>query len=237
MAKLPEMFNCASVEPAGVSANQLPLSGPVGHPVIITSSELKENKNHDGGFLELNVRVIEGEFVGAEGPYRLNLFNKNEKTVEIAYKQLSALGYVCGQLNIADSAQLHNIPFKCIVGNQKLTAEQAAKQAAGETVVPFTEIKGVLHMDGSAPGKSAGAASAPAQAPTPPATFTPPPVAAVAQPAAPEPAAWTPGPAVPVQQAAPASAAPASAAPASAAPAWAANPVAAAGAAPPWGAK
>lgn len=145
MAKL--VFNAANVEPAGMSS-MLPVSGPEGLPVIISASEIKENAAKDGGYLELTLTVIDGDHRGESGAYRLNLYHKNEKTVEIAYRQLSAVCHVVNVFNVADTQQLHNIPFRAIVGLQKRKVDW--KEGDAE----YTEVKGVLHADGSQPGKS-----------------------------------------------------------------------------------
>ena len=201
MAQL--QFDATKVEPAGMSS-QLPVSGPDGYSVIISASEMKENKDKTGGYLELTLQVIDGEHKGESGAYRLNLFHSTPKTVEIAYRQLSAICHAVGVFQVGDSTQLHNIPFKAVVGLQK-----------GENPEGYTEVKGVLCMDGSAPGKPKSAAPAAQPAPVQPA----------AQAAQAAPAAWGQQPAASTPEAASAT---------SAAP-WSQQP--AAQAAPPWGQK
>lgn len=141
-------FDATKVEPAGLSS-QLPVSGPDGYGVVISASEMKENKDKTGGYLELTLQVIDGDHKGESGAYRLNLFHSNAKTVEIAYRQLSAICHAVGVFQVGDSTQLHNIPFKAVVGLQK-----------GENPEGYTEVKGVLCFDGSAPGKPKGPAQA-----------------------------------------------------------------------------
>lgn len=141
-------FDATQVDPAGISS-QLPVSGPEGYNVIISASEMKENKDKTGGYLELTLQVIDGEHKGETGAYRLNLYHTSAKAVEIAYRQLSAICHAVGVFQVADSTQLHNIPFKAVVGLQK-----------GENPEGYTEVKGVLCMDGSAPGKPKGPAPA-----------------------------------------------------------------------------
>ncbi|MCK5616101.1 hypothetical protein KAR91_80300, partial [Candidatus Pacearchaeota archaeon] len=147
---MPEMqFNATNVKPASVSQPQLPISGKEGHDVVITASEILENAAKNGGFLALTLLVTAGEHQGAEGVYRLNLYNNSEKAVEIAYGQLSAICHVVNVIDVSATEQLHNIPFKAVVGLQKPPNDEG-----------YTEIKGVLHSDGSLPGKSTGAAGA-----------------------------------------------------------------------------
>ena len=220
MANLGMTFDCTSVQPQGNSA-QLPVSGPEGLPVIITASEMKATANDpQAGFLEMTLQVTEGEHAGQTGMFRLNIFSKSEKAVIVAMRQLSALGYVTGVLNISDSAQLHNRPFRVIVGYQKRKADWK------DGDVEYTEVKGVKDSNGADPGKSKGGAAqapaAPAAPPTPPAAAAQP----VAQPAAAQAASAAPvwGGAAPAAE------------PVAAAPAWASNPAAGAAAAPPWAA-
>jgi len=229
MAQFPQGFSARTVAPQG-NFSQLPISSSDGWPMVITASEMKASKgNANNGYLELNVRIIEGEHTGQEGKYRINLFNENAKTVEIAARQLSALCHVCNNPDAVDSSQLHNQPFRGVVGLQK---------KANADDADMTEIKGVKHMDGSDPGKSNGAG--PAAAPAPPAPPQQAPQAPV-QPAAPQQAApaWGAAPApAQAQPAAPAAPAWNGAAPAAPAqPTWAAPQPAAGAAAPPWAGK
>ena len=165
MAQL--QFNAHQVPPASAATPQLPVSDKAGWPMVITASEIKENKSKDGGYLELTLTIIDGSHKGQEGIDRLNIFNKSEKATSIAYGQLSAYCHVTNVYEVADSQQLHNIPFRGVVGMSAKKADW--KEGDAE----YTEIKGVLHMDGSAPGKSTGAPSAAAPTPVPMPTPTP----------------------------------------------------------------
>lgn len=136
MAQLIQPFDASKVDPSQGSS-----ALPIGkHPVIVESSEVKPNKNNDGGYLQLNIRITDGPQAGAVGAYRLNLYHSNPQTVEIAHKQLSAICYVTGVFLLQDSAQLHNIPFIIEVGPQKNDAQ-------------YTEVKKVFDIQGNEPGK------------------------------------------------------------------------------------
>ena len=214
--QLIQPFNAQNFDPSQ-SVGSLPIGR---HPVVIVSSEVKPNKNNDGGYLQLDLKIIDGPMQGTTGAYRLNLYHNNAQTVEIAHRQLSAVCYVTGVFQVNDSSQLHNIPFIIDVAPQKNDPQ-------------YTEVKKVFDMNGNEPGKTGqgGAAqAAPVQQ----------------QPAQQQPAqaagAWGGQPAQ--QQAAPASAwgqpaqqQPAQAAPAAAAGNWQQQPAqgqAAAGGAAPW---
>ena len=85
MAQLIQAFNAQQYDPTQGGG-----SLPVGrHPVIIESSEVKANKANDGGYLQLNLKLIDGPQTGTTGPYRLNLYHSNPQTAEIAHRQLS----------------------------------------------------------------------------------------------------------------------------------------------------
>ena len=147
MAQLIQAFNAQQYDPTQGGG-----SLPVGrHPVIIESSEVKANKANDGGYLQLNVKLIDGPQTGATGAYRLNLYHSNPQTAEIAHRQLSAICHCVGVFNVQDSGQLHNIPFIIEVGLQK--GEEAAQKG-------YTEVKKVFDINGNEPGKAGQGAPA-----------------------------------------------------------------------------
>lgn len=202
MAQLIQAFNAQTVDPSqGVGG--LPIGK---HPVVVDSSEVKPNKENNGGYLQLNLKIIDGPQTGTVGAYRLNLYHSNQQTVEIAHRQLSAVCHVTGVFMLQDSAQLHNIPFIVEVGPQKNDPQ-------------YTEVKKVFDINGNEPGK-AGQGQAPAQ----PAAAAP--QGFGQQPAQQQaPAAWG----APQGQQAP------QAAPQGNAPAWGQQPAQAPAAAPAWG--
>jgi hypothetical protein len=186
MAQLIQAFNAQQYDPTqGVGG--LPIGK---HPVIVESSEVKANAKNDGGYLQLNLKIIDGPQTGTVGAYRLNLYHSNQQTVEIAHRQLSAVCHVVGVFNVQDSAQLHNIPFMVEVGPQKNDPQ-------------YTEVKRVFDINGNEPGK-AGQGQQPQQ----PQGFGQQPAQ---QPAAQQPGAWGQQgqqPAAPAQGSAPAWGAP-----------------------------
>ena len=167
MAQLIQAFNAQQFDPTQ-STGGLPIGK---HPVIVDSSEVKPNKENNGGYLQLNLKIIDGPQQGTVGAYRLNLYHSNQQTVEIAHRQLSAVCHVTGQFMLQDSAQLHNIPFIVEVGPQKNDAQ-------------YTEVKKVFDINGNEPGK-AGQGQAPQQPAQQPQTgFAPQQQAPAQQPAA-----------------------------------------------------
>ena len=147
MAQLIQAFNAQQYDPTQGGG-----SLPVGRlPVIVESSEVKANKANDGGYLQLNLKLIDGPQTGTTGAYRLNLYHSNPQTAEIAHRQLSAICHCVGVFNVQDSSQLHNIPFIIEVGLQK--GEEAAQKG-------YTEVKKVFDINGNEPGKAGQGAPA-----------------------------------------------------------------------------
>lgn len=148
MTQLIHAFNPLDFDPSQGGG-----SWPLGkHPVIIESAEVKPTKDNSSGYLQLNLKVIDGPNVGTTGPYRLNLYNQSQEAAQIAHRQLSAICHVTQTFQLGpDGTQLQylfNKPFVIEVGMQK--GEEA--QAKG-----YTEIKRVFDMSGNEPGKANGA--------------------------------------------------------------------------------
>lgn len=154
MAQLQSAFNAQQFDPTqGGNFSQLPVGK---HVVVIVASEVKATSDNTGGLVQYDLQVIEGPGTGKTGPMRLNLYNKSDKARQIAESQQAALCYATGVLQLQDTQQLHGIPFMVEVENQDLTAQQLEKQAAGETVTPFTQVRKILNRDGSLPGMQGG---------------------------------------------------------------------------------
>lgn len=216
-----QVFDANTVEPASFSPPP-PLAD---YHVRIIESEAKPTKDNTGGYLSLTLEILDpGPYQGRKIPYNLNLFHANPQTIEIAYRQLSAVCHVTKTFQIQDSRQLHGIPFIANIGPQANNPQ-------------YANVFGVKDINGALPGKAGqaapaafpvAAAPAPTAAPPawgPPAPMAPPAAAPVAPRVWGQPEASQPPPAAP----APAWGPPAAAAP----PAW--SPQAAAPPqAPPW---
>lgn len=164
--QFPQPFDARNIPPASVGTSQLPVSDKDGHLVTITDSEVKPTKSGDGGLLELTLTIMEGEFAGQNGIYRLNLWNSSDKARQIAQGQMSAVCHVTNVFNVQDSRQLHGIPFRAVVALQKGN-EQNNNNEAG-----YTEVKGVKFAGGGDPGKPNQQQQAPQQQQPQP-TFVP----------------------------------------------------------------
>jgi len=87
--------------------------------VVITESEMKQNRNTPGSHLALTFEVIEGEYKGRKLFTNLNLDNPNRQAVKIARAELSAICRAVGVMTPKDSMELHNLPMRVRVGLEK----------------------------------------------------------------------------------------------------------------------
>ena len=138
MAALVKPFDASKVDPEQGMSNL-----PVGrHKVVIETSEVKPTKDGSNGKVQFNLVIVEGDSQNVTGAYNLNLYHSNPQVVQIAEKQLSALCHVTGVMNLADTQQLHGIPFYI----------EVVKQTKGEGAEKgYTEIKKVFDASGNEP--------------------------------------------------------------------------------------
>lgn len=139
MAQLMQAFDARQYDPSQL-ASQLPVGD---HLVVAYQSEIKPTKDSGGGYLQYDLRIVEGPNAGATGPKRFNLYNGSQKAVEIAHRELSAMAHACGVFQITDSAQLHDIPFRVRVELQK--GEAGSKNG-------YTEVTRIFDRNGNEPG-------------------------------------------------------------------------------------
>lgn len=130
---------------------------------VIVHSSLENNKQGNGGYLELEIVVIEGPLKDQTMKDRLNLLHPNAQTVAIANKQLAAYCAVIGVHMFNDTQELHNKPFMFDVGFQKGHEPSQEKPAGG-----YTEIKALYDMNGNKPGQAGAGPQNPQQAAPPP---------------------------------------------------------------------
>jgi len=145
--------------------------------VAIDHSEIKENSAKNGAYLELRMKVLDGEHANKPVFNRLNIQNQNQQAQDIAYADLSAICHVTGVYNIQDSSQLHGVPFQV-----KLNVRKSEEHGDSN------DVKGYKDAHGNDPGKAgAGPAQPAAQPPAQPAQQAAP---VAQQPAQPQ-AGWT----------------------------------------------
>jgi hypothetical protein len=176
-------FDASQVAPDTGAQDALPAGW---YDVVMEASEMKPTKDNTGAYLECKLNVIAPQnFQGKKIYTRLNLRNSNATAQEIGYKQLSAICHAVGVLQVADSAQLHNIPFKVKL---KLRPAEGPYEASNDV----TAYKNINEQVGVPAVAGFPAASAAPAAPMAPPSF--------AAPAAPLPPAAAPAPAPAAQQ-------------------------------------
>lgn len=152
------------------------------YPFIITAEEYKPNKKGDGNYLQLDYTVADGQHKGKKVIVRLNLQNPNAQAVEIAYRELAALGVVLNLPFINDSSELLNKPFYAKV----IVKPGGINETTGQQYGDGNEIKGYKNINEPIPGTGA------APAPGPTAPVPPKPPGAIVPPPANQAAGWTP---------------------------------------------
>lgn len=102
-------FSAASVEPMQPRSFAPLPNGD--YEMIIVKSDVKPTKAGTGHYLELEMQVLAGEHSGRRHWERLNVDNPNKTAEEIAKAALASLCFAVGVTDMADTAQLHDIPF------------------------------------------------------------------------------------------------------------------------------
>ena len=169
MALLNETFDASGVEPAA----PMELLPPGRYVAQIVQSEMQPTKAGDGQLLWLELEVLDGPHRGRKIWDRLNLANRNQQTVEIAQRQLSAICHAVGQIQVSDSEQLHFRPVLVTLAvepdsrDEYMPVEQRRKQ---------NKVKGYSAAGGAAaPARPAPAPSAQQAAAPPTLSAAPPP--------------------------------------------------------------
>lgn len=120
---------------------------PIGtHTVIITGGGIKTTNDQMSGYLELDVKIVEGPQMNATGVIRYNLYNKSKKAAKIAHEKFSALCHVIGVFRVDFVSQIANKPFKVQV-------EPQADQPQFTEVVKVFDVNGNEPRQGGAPAQ------------------------------------------------------------------------------------
>lgn len=162
-------FDATNIAPDTGSQDALPAGW---YDVVMEASEMKPTKDGTGAYLETKFNVIAPQpHAGKKVFARLNLRNQNATAQEIAYKQLSAICHAVGVLQVADSAQLHNLPLKVKLKLRKADGDYEANNE----ITAFKNINEQVALAnvGGFPPAAGGFAPPPAFA-TPPAFAVPP---------------------------------------------------------------
>jgi hypothetical protein len=143
MAYLGQNFDANNVEPAA----PIDVISPGDYLAQIVRSDMKDTKDSQGKFLELEFDILEGEYQGRKLWARLNLVNRNEKAQQIAQRELSAICHATGQIQISDSEALHFKPLVLTVH-----AKPAGPDKGGVHREAQNEIKGYAPAGGAPRG-------------------------------------------------------------------------------------
>jgi hypothetical protein len=165
MASLNGTFDATEVAPA-VPLEVLPPGKYLAH---LIESEMQPTKAGDGQLLKLVFEVLEGPSARRKIFDQLNLVNRNEQTVEIAQRTLSAICHAVGQVHVSDSEQLH---FKPLIVTLKV--EPAGPDKYGVYRDARNKVAGYSAANA---GAAAGTGPRPASPGPRPAAAAPPPAA------------------------------------------------------------
>ena len=152
MVALRETFDSSQVEPAG----EMGVIAPGEYTAAIIDSEFKDTKKNDGRFLSLTYKIEGGPEDGRQLWHNLNLENPNEKAMEIAYRELSAICGAVGKVQVSDTEELHGIPHKIKVEVETFTKNDGS-QGKSNRIKKFSGMNG--RPSGAANGGGGGGTS------------------------------------------------------------------------------
>lgn len=120
---------------------------PGDYQAMVTAAELKDTKAGDGQYIELVIQITDGEHAGRRLWERLNIYNKNKQTEDIARSQLNSLGNACGHPRLTDTDHLIDVPFTISLDidrrdttRNKIMGYSAAKGAARSAPKPSAPV-------------------------------------------------------------------------------------------------
>ncbi len=144
--RLQNPFNANQIPPdQGSGFRFLPLGE---YPFRITGGEVKANFANDGGLVQFDGEVLQGEHAGQQASFSIRLYDKDEKTKNMAEGQMSAISHATGVFLFEDLSALFNTVIGLRAYEAKLTTEQQARKDRGENVKPFINFR-ILNADGS----------------------------------------------------------------------------------------
>lgn len=143
-------FNASQVDPYEGNFDPIP---PDWYVMAVVESEVKPNSAQTGSLLILTYQILDGAFKGRKMFENLNVQHPNSTAVEIAYKKLSSICRATGIINLQNSEQLHNVPFKAKV---KIRPAKGDYEASNEITMwkhmsEAVEISGGQAMQAPAP--------------------------------------------------------------------------------------
>lgn len=159
MVALPNSFNTADV-----GEDEYEVVQPGEYEAMIIESEMKATKDETGAYVQLKIQLKNGRILFE----RLNIQNKNEKAVEIAYRTLKKICEAVGKTSIKDTTELHNKRMTVVVAVEKgkpYMKDGVEKEGRDQNTIKAYKQ---LNTGGAAEPASGNAASSPASANVPP---------------------------------------------------------------------
>jgi hypothetical protein len=151
MADLGNTFDSGSYEPN----TPFELIPPGNYAMRVVSSEIKQSKSTQGAaYLQFEFEMDENRHPDLSGRKiwdNLNLWNPNEKTVQIAQSNLSAICRAVGKPVIRDSSELHGGLLLVKVAIRPAEGEYDARNV----VKGYKPIEGAVQPAAAAPAAAA----------------------------------------------------------------------------------
>lgn len=116
------------------------------YQVRIIESDRVVTQSGQGQYLKLTMEIMAGQFAGRRLWDNLNLWNHNEKAVQIAQKSLAQICQAVGVARVTDTQELHNIPMVA-----RVTVKQDEKYGAQNKISVYMPAAGAASVPKSFP--------------------------------------------------------------------------------------
>ena len=93
------------------------------YAVVITSSDIKENKKGNGEYLAIEMQVIEGSHKGRRLWDNITIKHPNDTAVKIGNSRLASICRAVNVIQPKDTIELHDIPLTVKVGQEEYQGE------------------------------------------------------------------------------------------------------------------
>lgn len=131
MVMLDEDFDSTEYESSGY--DPLP---PGEYKLCAVSSEMKDTKAKTGKYISFEFQVLSEQGKGRKIYSNYNWSNSNERAVQIGKEQFASLCRSCKILKPESTEQLHNIPFRAIVGIQEGSGQYGPSNVIKKYIEP-----------------------------------------------------------------------------------------------------
>ena len=128
---------------------------------MITASEEKINSKGTGYYLELRLKIVDGEFKDTPLWARLNLKNPNETAVKIAQSELAMICRATGVDEPRDSSDFHDLPI--LIDVKKVARKDIPGEHSNEIKAYYNKLSGAAQAPN--PAQATPAVGQPATSP------------------------------------------------------------------------